>query len=119
MLEKEPADYPEPDQDNEIGEAVLPEQDRNENALPGAPPPHKAVQFCLLPGLVRHLKWWLPKFSADNVDIFHMYAEMSKDERTEMQLKFQDSPNLSVFITTRKVGGTGIHRAAANHAVTT
>jgi SNF2 family DNA or RNA helicase len=52
----------------------------------------------------------------DNVDIFHMYAEMGNDEHTDMQPKFQDSRNPSVFITTPKVGGTGLHRAAANHA---
>jgi len=37
-----------------------------------------------------------------------MYAEMGNDERTEMQLKFQDSPNPSVFITTASVSnGSG------------
>jgi hypothetical protein len=55
----------------------------------------------------------------DNVDIFHMYAEMGNDERTEMQLKFQDSQNPSVFVTTPKVGGTSLNRTAANHAVIT
>jgi len=53
----------------------------------------------------------------DNVDIFHMYAEMGYDECTEMQLKFQDLQNPSVFITTPKVDGTGLNRTAANHAV--
>jgi len=48
-----------------------------------------------------------------------MYAEMGNDERTEMQLKFQDSPNPSVFVTTPKVGGTGLNLTAANHAVIT
>jgi len=48
-----------------------------------------------------------------------MYAEMGNDERTEMQLKFQDSPNLSVFVTTPKVGGTGLNLTSANHAVIT
>jgi hypothetical protein len=48
-----------------------------------------------------------------------MYAEMGNDERTEMQLKFQDSPNPSVFVTTPKVGGTGLKLTAANHAVIT
>jgi hypothetical protein len=28
---------------------------------------------------------------ADNADIFDIYAEMGNDERTELQLKFQDS----------------------------
>jgi hypothetical protein len=48
-----------------------------------------------------------------------MYAEMGNDEHTEMQLKFQDSPNPSVFVTTPKVGGRGLNLTAANHAVTT
>ena len=48
-----------------------------------------------------------------------MYAEMGNNERTEMQLKFQDSPNPYVFITTPKVGGTGLNHTAANHAVIT
>jgi hypothetical protein len=65
------------------------------------------------------LKWWLTKFFADHLDIFYMYAEMGNDERTEMQLKFQDSPNPSVFVTTPKVGGTGLNLTAANHAVIT
>jgi SNF2 family DNA or RNA helicase len=63
------------------------------------------------------LKWWLTKYFADIVDIFHMYAEMENDECTEMQLKFQDSRNPSVFITTPKVGGTGLNLTAAQHAV--
>jgi len=115
MLVNEPAQYPEPDQDDESREVLLPENDRYENALPGAPPPQKAVLFCPLPGQVRHLKWWLTTFFVDNVDIFHMYAEMGNDERTEMQLKFQDSRNPSVFITTPKVGGTDLNLTAANH----
>jgi hypothetical protein len=65
------------------------------------------------------LKWWLIKFFVDHLDIFHMYAEMGNYERTEMQLKFQDSPNPSVFVTTPKVGGTGFNLTAANHAVIT
>ena len=44
---------------------------------------------------------------------------MSNDERTEMQLNFQDSHNLSVFVSTPKVGGTGIHCTTADHAVIT
>jgi len=118
MLVKEHAEYPELDQDDASREMLLPEE-RNKNALPSAPPPQKAVLFCPLPGQVCHLKWWLTKLFADNVDIFHMYAEMGNDERTEMQLKFQDSQNPSVFITTPKVGGTGLNLTAANHAVIT
>jgi len=86
---------------------------------PGAPLPQKAVQFCPLPGQVHHLKWWLTKQFADHVDIFHMYAEIGNEERTEMQLKFHDSQNPSVLVTTPKVGGTGLNYTAANHAVIT
>ena len=75
--------------------------------------------FCPLPGQFRHLKWWLTKFFADHLDIFYIYAEMGNNERTEMQLKFQDSLNPSVFVTTPKVGGTGLNLTAANHAVIT
>ena len=118
MLVKEPAEYPEPNQDDKSREALLPEQARDDNALPGAPP-QKAALSCPLPGQVRHLKWWLTKFFAEHADIFHMYAEMGNDERTEMQLKFQDSRNPSVFITTPKVGGTGLNLTAATHPVIT
>jgi len=90
-----------------------------ENAPLSAPPPQKAVLFCPLPGQVRHLKWCVTKFFGDNVDIFHMYAEMGNDERTEMQLHFQYLQNPSVFITTPKVGRTGLTLTAANHAVIT
>jgi SNF2 family DNA or RNA helicase len=36
-----------------------------------------------------------------------------------MQLKFQDARNPSVFVTTPKVGGTGLNLTAANHVVIT
>jgi hypothetical protein len=90
------------------------------STLPRAPPPpQKAVLFCPIPGQVRHLKWWLTEFFADNLDIFDMFGELGNDEHTEMQLKFQDSPNPSVFVTTPKVDGTGRNLTAANHAVIT
>jgi hypothetical protein len=119
MLVKEPPEYPEPDEDEASNEALLNEPESNKCSLPSAPPPQKAVLFCPLPGQVRHLKWWLTKFFPDHLDIFYMYAEMGNDECTEMQLKFQDSPNPSVFVTTPKVGGTGLNLTAANHAVIT
>jgi len=118
MLVKEHAEYPEPDQEDTSRETLLPEE-KTENAPPCAPPPQKAVVFCPLPGQVRHLKWWVAKIFVDNVDIFDMYAEMGNDECTEMQLKFQDSRNPSVFITTPKVGRTGLNLTAADHAVIT
>jgi SNF2 family DNA or RNA helicase len=48
-----------------------------------------------------------------------MFAEMAIDECTEMQLKFHDSPNHSVLVTTPKVGVTGLNFTAANHVVIT
>ena len=75
--------------------------------------------FCALPAQSHHLKWWLTKFLADHVNIFHMHAEMGNDKRTEMQLKFQDSRNPFVFITTHKVDGTSLNFIPPNHAVTT
>jgi len=116
---KERAEYSEPDKDEASNEVLVLEHESNECSLPRAPPRQKAVRFCLLPGLVRHLKWWLTKFLADRLDIFYVYAEIGNNEGTEMQLKFQDSPNPSVFVTTPKVGGTGLNLTAANHAVIT
>jgi len=69
---------------------VLPEKQRHQNALPIALPPQKAVLFCSLCGQVHHFRWWLTKYFADHVDLFHMYAEMGNDEQAEMLLKFQD-----------------------------
>ena len=119
MVVKEPAEYPEPDEVEALNEALLQEPESNTCALPSAPPPQQAVLFCPLPGQVCHLKWWLTKFFADHLDIFYIYAEMGNDERTEMQLKFHDSPNPSVFVTTPEVGGTGLNLTAANDAVIT
>jgi len=117
-LVKEPAEYPEPDQDDTSSKTLLSEE-RNENALPSAPPQQKAVLFCPLPVPVSYLKWWLTKIFAGNIDIFHMYAEMGNHEHAEMQLTFQDSRNPSVFITTPKADRTGLNLTAANHAVIT
>jgi len=119
LLLKEPAEYPEPDKDEVSNEALLHTPESHKRTLPRAPPPQKAVLFCPVPGQVRHLKLWLMKFFADHLDIFYMYAEMGNDECTEMQLKFQDPPNPSVFVTTPKVGGRGLNLTAANHAVIT
>jgi len=54
VLVKEPAEYPEPDQDEASRETLHPEE-RIKNAPPSAPPPQKAVLLCPLPGPVRHL----------------------------------------------------------------
>jgi len=119
MLAKESAEYPKPDEDKASNEVLLHKPDSLKSTLPHAPPLQKAVLFCPLPSQVHHLKWRLTQFFADNLDIFYMFAEMGNDERTEMQLKFQDSPNPSVSVTIPKVGGTGLNLTAANHAVIT
>jgi hypothetical protein len=116
----ESAEYPKPDEDEASNEAFLHESESLKTTLRCAlPPPQKVVLICPLPGEVHHLMWWLTQFFADNLDIFYMFAEMGNDERTEMQLKFQDFPNLSVFVTIPKVGGPGLNLTAANHAVIT
>jgi SNF2 family DNA or RNA helicase len=44
---------------------------------------------------------------------------MGNNQRSQIQLKFRDSPNPSVFATTPKAGGTGLNLTAANHIVIT
>jgi len=119
MLVKEHAEYPAPDKDQALHEALLHKPESNKSALPLAHPVQKAVLFRPLPGLVGHLKCWLTKCFEDHLDVFHMYTEMGNDERTEMRLKFHDSPNPSVFVTTSTVGSTGRNLTAANNAVIT
>jgi len=117
MLLHEPSEYPEPDEDNALRDALLPDRERHEHALPSTLPPQKAVLFCPLPGQICHLKWWLTKYFADHVDIFHMYADMGNDKQTEMPLIFQDSRDPSVFVMTSNVGGPGLNLTARNHPV--
>ena len=122
MLVKESTEYPEPDEDEASNEVLLHQPDSLKSTLPPAPPPppQQVVLFCFLPRQFRHFKWWLTQLCADNfLDIFYMFAEMGNDERTEMQIKFQNSPNPSVFVTTHKLGGKGLNLTAANHAVIT
>jgi len=119
MLVNEPVEYPKPVEDEASNEALPHEPEWNNSSLPPAPPLQKVELFCPLPGLVRHLKWWLAKIFVGHLDIVYMYMEMGNDECTEMQLKFHDSPNPSVFATTPTVGGTGLNLTAANHVVIT
>jgi len=113
------AEYSEPNEDKPLREALLPEQERHESTLPNALPQQKVLQFCPLPGKLRYWRWWLTKYLVDNVDIFHIYAEMGNDEGTEMQLKIQNSHNPCVFVKSPDVGRTGLNLTAANHVVTT
>jgi hypothetical protein len=120
LLVNESGEYLEPEEEDETShEALLHTPASLKITLPCALPPHLAVLFCLLRGTVRDLKCWLNKCFAVNLDIFYMFAEMSNNENTEMQLKFQGSRNSSVFVTTLKVGGTGPNLTVANHAVIT
>ena len=119
ILVSKPAEYSKIHEDNLSREALLPEHESHDNALPHALPLQKVVLFCSLPGQVRHLKWWLTKNFVDHFNICHLYAVMGNDERAETPLKFQDSCNPSVFVTTPTVGGTSLNLTAANHAVIT
>jgi hypothetical protein len=62
MLVNAAVEYPEADEDEASNEALLHEPESNSRALARAPPSHKAVPFCPLPGEVRYLKWWLTNF---------------------------------------------------------
>ena len=78
--------------------------------------PQKAVMFCPLPGQVRHVAWWL-RLAYPEVETKTMFSEDSAERRTELMSEFQNSPCCTVFITTTKIGGTGLNLVAANHAV--
>jgi len=119
MLVNKYVEYPKPDHDDASREAVLPGTECKEQALPNGRSPLQAVQFCPLPGQVRHVKWWLTKYFADHADVFHLWAEMGNDECTGVKLKFQDSQNHSVYIPTPKVGRTVLEISAVNHAAIT
>ena len=79
MLVNEPAEYPEPDNDNVSNDALPHEPERNKCTLPSAPPAQQAVLSCPLPGRIRHFKWWLRKWFPGLLGIFSMYAEMGSD----------------------------------------
>jgi len=120
MLINKSADYPMADEDEALNDALLHPPDSVQSTLLHAPsPPKQMVIFCPLPGQVRHLKWWLTNLFADNLDIFYPFPEVGNKEYTEMQLKFQDLPNPTVFVTTVTLGGTGLNLTTANHAVIT
>jgi len=113
------AEDPEPEVDEASNQVLLRKPDGHKHTLPRAPLPQKVMLFCPLPGQVRHLMWWLTKYFADHLVIVYMYPELANEEKAEMQLRFQDSPNPSVFVTSPEVGVTGLNLTAANHAVRT
>jgi len=115
ILSNKPAEHPEPGHVDRSSEVLLPEQERHGNVLSSTHPPQKSVLFCSLRGQVRHLNWWLIKYFADHVGIFQIDAAMGNDGRTVRELILQDSQNHSIYITTPKMGGTGLNLTAANH----
>jgi len=119
MVVNTPAEYPEPDEDEVLNNVLQHQSETNNGTLPCTPQFKTVLPFCRLLGEVRHLKWWLTKHFADYFNNFYMYRAMSNKEHTEMQLQFQESPNLSVFVTTPKVSWSGLRQTAANYAVIT
>jgi len=118
MLVRERAEYPEPDEDEASNEALLHEPESKKCSLSCVPPPQKAVLFCPLPDQVRDLKWWLTKF----LRIIRIFSTCMRKWATMSAQKCCSNskiPQIPVFITTPKVGGTGLNLTAANHAVIT
>jgi hypothetical protein len=101
------------------GSATVPEMDDQPSTGSPvlSPLPQKAVLFCPLPGQVRHLAWWIHRHFNHDIQVIRMVSEDSADRRSEVMSDFQNSPWCSVFITTTKIGGTGLNLVAANHAV--
>jgi len=95
-------------------------QKRERKCTTSSPPPTKGSTI-LYSFLAKFVIWSGGKhsFFGDNVDIFHIYTKWAMMNHTEMQLKFQDSWNPSVFITAPKVGGTGLNLQLQNHAAMT
>jgi hypothetical protein len=79
--------------------------------------PQKAVFFCTLPGQVRHLSWWIHSHFNEQICVFIMVSEDTPARRTQIIDEFESSSACAVFITTTKLGGTGLNLVAANHAV--
>jgi hypothetical protein len=115
--------HSEPDKDEALNEVLLCEPGCVQRIFPYAPPPQKAVLFCPVSSQVHHLKWWLTKLFVDHLDIFYMFAEMGNDVPTEMQLKFLESSNPSVFVQSRTLGeeaaGLGMPASRYSHQETT
>ena len=76
----------------------------------------KAVMFCPLPSQVRHVQWWL-QHNFSQVLLGRILSDNSPVNRTELMNKFQNMAPCAVFLTTMKLGGTGLNLMAANHAI--
>lgn len=90
VLINDHTEYSDPDEDETSSEVILSKPETYEHCVLGAPPSQQALLFFPFSGQLWHLKWWLLKYFAEPVDIFHIYTEMGNDEHTEMQLKVQD-----------------------------
>jgi len=116
MLIDEPAEYPQPGNEDVFSVLRADEPERYNGDLLGASPPQKAVlcypHYCQ----VGYSKYWLTKYSPERVDIFIIYGKMGNNEHTEMQLKFQNLSNLFMFRTTLTVSETSLNLSVANHS---
>ena len=72
--------------------------------------------FCLLPGQVQHVQWWL-RHNFSQVYLVLILSNDSPDDRMELMNEFQNTARCAVFLTTMKVGGTGLNLVVANHVV--
>ena len=92
--------------------------DRAEQFETPVPSPlrQKALVFSLLPGQVQHIQWWLRHYISQ-VHLVQMLSDDSPDNCTELMNEFQTTARCAVFLTTIKVGGTGLNLVAANHTV--
>jgi len=119
MIEYELVEYHEHNENEVSNVGILNRIERIEITFSGEPVLQMAVLFCPLPGIVHHLVWWLTKSLVNHIDSFIMYMEMGNNNHTEMQLRFQDSPDPAVFMTAPQVGGTGLKLTATNHTAIT
>jgi len=69
------------------------------------------------PAKITYQKRRLTKYILDYLDVFPKFTEMDINKYTAIQLRFQNSPNPSVLVTTPKVAGHGLNFTAVNDAV--
>ncbi|KAF8528751.1 hypothetical protein BDD12DRAFT_810984 [Trichophaea hybrida] len=82
-----------------------------------SPLPQKAVLLCSLPGQVPHQIWWIHRHFNNDIEVIGTVSEDSANRCSEVISNFHNPPWRSVFITTTKIGDTGLNLIAANHAV--
>jgi len=117
LLGNEPEEYPKLQKEAASSGALHLEQVSHEIALPSAYSPQQVVLVYPLLGQVWHLKRSLSNCFADHVDIFHRYAEICNDKRTDIQHKLLDAGTPSVIVTTPTADGTDLNHTASNTAI--